>query len=201
MLIRFGIDKAPQLLLFLFYGHLMRPDISLLKRAAESTENSVLEKVAENPNAPPEILAELALKGDSRVREAVLKHPALDALAVYRIQLQLEEREKNKKAYEAMARRRDSPWALAEVAKNGVREARTLVASNSNTPLSALEQLLKDPERSVRAALAKNSSLPFNLRLQLTRDPSVSVRMELAPPSDRRSTPVEVLETLAADES
>ena len=175
--------------------------VSILKLAARSTENWVLENVAENPNTPPDILAKLALKGESGVREAVLKHPALDSLAVYRIQLQLEEREKNKEAYEAMARRRDSPWALAEVAESGVREARSLVASNSKTPLSALEQLLKDPKISVRAALAKNSSLPLNWRLQLTRDPSVSVRIALAEERSGQQTPVEVLEALAADES
>ncbi|MDY6804460.1 MAG: HEAT repeat domain-containing protein [Cyanobacteriota bacterium] len=175
--------------------------LSLLKRAAESTKNSVLENVATNPNTPPALLEELALKGKTTVREAVFKHSALDALAVYRIQLQLEEREKHRQAYQTLVRHTSIPQAFAEVAKSGDSDDRLYIAGSCKTPVSVMELLATDQDENVRRTLAENCSLPLDLRLQLTRDPSYGVRASLAKERYRFSTPVEVLETLAADES
>ncbi|MDY6804467.1 MAG: hypothetical protein SXA11_11765 [Cyanobacteriota bacterium] len=176
--------------------------VSLLERAAEEAgSDSTWERLAKNPRTPPELLELVALKADSRVREALFKHPALEPRAVYRIELKLEEQKQYQQDRQKMLRRSDSPYALAQLAEDGDRDFRFYAARNSKTPVSVLEQLAKDPVEGVRLELAQNPSLPLNLRLKLTDDLSSRVRMELARELYRQKTPAEVLERLAADSS
>ncbi|MBD3561300.1 hypothetical protein H6S82_21005, partial [Planktothrix sp. FACHB-1355] len=183
---------------------------SLLRRIADELQphNYLLRTIAENPNAPADLLIRFVklpdedpLHGNLSMLDLVAKNRNLPILERYRLVLEKEQDQENAKAREFMSRRPNSPFALAEVLKSGDRNALYNAARNFLTPVHILEQLAKHPDETVRSVLLDNQNLPLKIRLELTRDPSDSVRRGLAYKSSHRETPVQVLEILANDES
>lgn len=182
----------------------------LLSWGDNARSRSILVALAGNTHTPPnalaklptDILEELALnKGKDGVREEAFKNSNIDPLIVYRIELESQAAEEIAKANEFFASRLHSPYAIAQVLRNGDLASRMKIARDRRTPVNILEQLAKDPDESVREYLAANPNLPLTSRLELTRDPSFKVRSALARKQSNRSTPIEILESLANDES
>ncbi|MBW4532380.1 MAG: hypothetical protein KME09_00405 [Pleurocapsa minor HA4230-MV1] len=182
--------------------------VHLLRQTVEEIENNsglshTLVDVAKNPNTPIDLLEKLALnKGNYGVREAVLKNPNIDYLTLYKIKLQIQEKEENDKANQILAKRTDSPYALARVLETGDRNVKISAARNPKTPIQVLEQLAKDQDETVRSVMAQNQNLPLNILLELAEDSSVRIRLNLAHKNNysKIKTPVQLLEKLAKDE-
>ncbi len=64
-----------------------------------------------------------------------------------------------------LVRRLDSPYALAQVVKNGDRHAKILAAHNPKTPISTLAQLAKDSDTVIQSYVSNNPSLPPDILL------------------------------------
>ena len=176
--------------------------VSILRQAAQEDNSSTLKLLAKNPSTPTDILEELALnKGKDGVREEAFKNPNLDPLIIYQFELESQAAEEIAKANELFASRLHSPYAIAQVLRNGDLASRMKIARDYRTPVNILEQLTRDADESIRVYLAENPNLPLTSRLELTRDPSFKVRRALARKQFKRPTPVEVLEQLANDES
>lgn len=183
---------------------------SLLRRIADLPlpHDSVLRLIAENRNAPADLLLRFARQPHDRptssnvtMLDLVLKNPNLPVLERYRLLLEQEEHKENAKSREFMSCRPQSFYALGEAIESGDRTALFNAARNPNTPVSILAQIAKHPDEIVRRVLTDNPDLPLNIRLELIRDPSVSVRCALAHKHYDRQTPVQVLELLANDRS
>lgn len=176
--------------------------VSILRQAAQQDNSYSLKLVAENPSTPIDLLKDLALnRGKDGVRETALKNPNLDRFAAYQIQLELQAQEEAVKASQELAKRPDSPYALAQVLEKGDRNAKLTAARSNKTPIQVLEQLAKEPDETVRQVVLQNSNLPLKSLLELTQDKSVNVRLSLAYKSSRQTIPVQVLERLTQDES
>ncbi|MEG3895206.1 MULTISPECIES: hypothetical protein [unclassified Microcoleus] len=176
--------------------------VSILRQAAQQDNSSTLKLLAKNPSTPTDILEELALnKGKDGVREEAFKNPNLDPLIIYRFELESQAAEEIAKANEFFASRLHSPYAIAQVLRNGDLASRMKIARDRRTPVNILEQLARDPDESVRQVVVNNPNLPLSIHLELTHDPSDRVRRALATKSSGRSTPVEILEQLANDKS
>ena len=175
--------------------------VNILRQAAQQDNSYTLKLVAENPNTPIDLLRDLILnRGKDGVREAALKNSNLDRFAAYQIQLELQEREETVKATQELAKRPNSPYALATVLE-GDRNAKLIAARSPKTPIHVLQQLAKDPDETVRQVVLQNPNLPLKSLLELTQDKSVNVRLSLAYKAPRQTTPVQLLERLAQDES
>ena len=165
-------------------------------------ENSTTRRyIAENPNAPTDILFQLASDSDPSVREKALQNPSLTSLQRYHVLLQQDEVAETRKANELLARRVDSPYALAQVVEKGDRQAKITAARSPKTPLTVLEQLATDADETVRSVVLQNRNLPLNIQLLMTHDPSVNIRCALVRQQTHQDTPVALLEQLANDES
>lgn len=176
--------------------------VSILRQAAQQDNSSTLKMLAKNPSTPTDVLEELALnKGKDGVREEAFKNSNIDPLIVYRIELESQAAEEIAKANEFFASRLHSPYAIAQVLRNGDLASRMKIARDRRTPLNILEQLARDPDESVRQVVVSNPNLPLSIHLELTHDPSDRVRRALVTKFSGRSTPVEILEQLANDKS
>ena len=159
--------------------------VHLLQQTARQIENSsglshTLVEIAKNPNTPITLLKELALhKSAYGVIETVLKNPNLDRLTVYEIQLQVEEQKAIQQANQALAKRTDSPYALAKVLETGDQNAKLTAARNRKTPVSVLEQLAKDKDEIVRQTVAQNPNISLKIAEQLAQDTSSKVQLSL----------------------
>ena len=183
-----------------------------LAQLAEDDNNLTRGWVAENPGTPVEILIKLArlpihkkvgsnVVIDRNVREAVFKNPHFPPLERYNILLEEDAVEETAKAHQLMARRSDSPYALAQVLEKGDRNAKITAVRSPKTPIHILEQLAKDADESIRSIVLENSNLPLSSHLKLTQDASVNVRANLASHRKNRTVPIQVLEILARDNS
>jgi hypothetical protein len=181
--------------------------VHLLEQAVEQIENSsglshTLVDVAKNPNTPIDLLKQLALnKGNYGVSQAVLQNPHLDHLTKYKIQLELQKREETSQANQLLANRPNSPYALAQVLETGDQNAKITAARSNKTPITILEQLAKDSDATIRQVVCQNPNLPLPILLDLTQDENVNVRLTLVRNSRNKTTPREILERLAQDES
>ncbi|MEM8677681.1 MAG: hypothetical protein AAGF83_28055, partial [Cyanobacteria bacterium P01_G01_bin.67] len=183
--------------------------VHLLQKTVEEINNSsglshTLVEVAKNPNTPVILLKKLALsKGSYGVIETVLNNPNLNRSTAHEIQLQVEEAKEIRKANQILAKRTDSPYALARVLETGDLNAKISAAKNRKTPIQVLKQLAKDEDKTVRQIMAQNKNLPLDILLELADDSSVIVRSNLAYKNthSKIKTSVELLEKLARDES
>ncbi len=183
----------------------------LLAELANSSDNIIRHYIAKNPSTPVEILIQLTEDDDQQVRECALKNPhvpILEAhhqmqLGVYKLSLAQTEAEETANAHQLMARRADSPYALAQVVEKGDHNSKLTAARSNKTPIQVLQQLAKDADEAVRQAVSQNANLPLNNLLELARDPSLNVRSNLAykPSHSKTPTPIQLLEILAQDES
>ncbi len=182
----------------------------LLRRIADERQESLWRTLAKNPNTPPNLLIrflheEVEKKVYSNVTmfDIVIANPNLPILERYRLLLGKEEAQEITNAHQLMARRTDSPYALAQVVEQGDQKAKLIAARSNKTPIQILEQLAKDPDETVRQAVSQNSNLPLNLLLGLARDSSIKIRQTLAYKSshNKTPTPIQLLEILAEDES
>jgi len=90
----------------------------------------------------------------------------------------------------------ESPDMLARLAADPKADVQAAVASNKNTPISALEKLSVSKSVTVRGEVAFNESTSPSVLEQLASDPDVHVRELVA---QKRNTPPSVLEQLASD--
>ncbi|MEM8777868.1 MAG: hypothetical protein AAGF26_03155, partial [Cyanobacteria bacterium P01_G01_bin.49] len=159
--------------------------IHLLKQTVEQIENSsglshTLVEVAKNPNTPIVLLEELALsKSSYGVAEAVLKNPNLDLQSIYEIQLIIQKEKEIQQVNQILAKRTDSPYALAKVLETGDQNAKLLVAKNRKTPIKVLEKLAKDEDETIRQTVAQNLSISQEIAQQLAEDKSINVQLSL----------------------
>jgi hypothetical protein len=188
-------------------------DTQQLDNLSNSNWDWIRLAVAQNPSASEATLLKLAEdqafkiqslnKGNHGVREAVLKNPNIDCLTLYKIKLQIQEKKENDKANQILAKRTDSPYALARGLETGDRNVKISAAKNPKTPIQVLEQLAKDQDETVRSVMAQNQNLPLNILLELAEDFSVRIRLNLAHKNNysKIKTPIPLLEKLAKDES
>jgi hypothetical protein len=169
---------------------------TVLAVIAEHPEKAVQVAVAEHPNATEEIWR--LLPSQQSVIIEPPKNPSLPLLERYRLLLAEEEEQETAKAHKFMARRSDSPYALAQVLEKGDRNAKLTADRHPKTPIQVLEQLAKDADETVRLVASQNSNLPLSSLLELAQDPSMSVRLNL---TYKKTAPVQLLERLAQDES
>jgi hypothetical protein len=184
------------------------PDFLIRRLVNDRRADYVWRIVAEYANAPVDVLLKILYeepegKVNSNVStiDYALKNPNLPILERYRFLLSQEESQETARANELLARRPDSPYALAQVVEKGDRNAKITAARSLKTPIAVLEQLASDADETVRSVLLENQNLPLNTRLSMTRDPSLNIRCALARKHTYRDTPVAVLEHLANDES
>lgn len=182
----------------------------LLRRIADERKEYLWRTLAENPNTPTDLLirflheeVEKTVYSNETMFDIVIANRNLPILERYRLLLGKEEGQEITNAHQLMARRSDSPYALAQVLEKGDQKAKLIAAGSNQTPIRVLEQLAKDPDETVRQAVSENSNLPLNNLLELARDQSVNVRSSLAYKSFYNKTPtsVQLLEILAQDES
>ncbi len=103
-----------------------------------------------------------------------------------------------------MARRLDSPFALAQVLEKGDRKSKITLARNSKTPASIIERLVRDDDEGISKLAVENPNLPFNTALELARNSSVGIKLSLFRQTNFRNTPPtppQLLEILSQDES
>lgn len=151
-----------------FDSQLPLDDMELRKLALESTSPEVLErlskfkssdsnwawdirqKVAENPNTPPELLTKLSSDREGSVRIAVAKNP------------------------------NTSPEILNKFSKlrgNSTYDLlRRYSGSNPNTPISTLKRLANDYDSSVRLSVASNPNTPSEVLTKLARESMLQIR-------------------------
>ena len=173
-------------------SHLLRKAVSELKKE-EKSQDYLLEKIARNPNAPKDLLAELLDDGFSN---DVLRNPSLNTLDKYQFELQIKQKEERQQALDLLSQRIDRPYAMELVIESGNFDAKRTIALNRETPVRILEKLAQDSDDTVRLAVSNNSKLPLYIAWQLTQDSNYKVRQALA----RRRSEIEILEILAKDE-
>ncbi|QIR38607.1 hypothetical protein HCG51_19155 [Tolypothrix sp. PCC 7910] len=182
----------------------------LLRRIADDRKEYLWRTLAENPNTPADLLlrflneeVEKTVYSNTTMFDLVIAHPNLPVLERYRLLLEKAEAQEITNAHQLMARRADSPYALAQVVEKGDRNSKLTAARSNKTPIQVLQQLAKDADEAVRQAVSKNANLPLNKLLELARDPSVNVRSNLAykPSHSKTPTPIQLLAILAQDES
>ncbi|MEH1942264.1 MAG: HEAT repeat domain-containing protein [Nostoc sp.] len=188
----------------------------LLRRIADERKEYLWRRLAENPNTPTDLLmrflheeVEKTVYSNETMFDIVIANPNLPILERYRLLLGKEEAQEIANAHQLMARRTDSPYALAQVLVKGDQKARIIVAHSNKTPIPVLEQLAKDADETVRKAVMGNSNLPLSTLIELTQDTSDKIRLNLAYILRNRSTnrsrkeevPVVLLERLARDEN
>ncbi|BAZ01968.1 leucine rich repeat variant [Tolypothrix tenuis PCC 7101] len=192
----------------------------ILAELAKSSDSIIRCYVGKNSSTPLEALIELMKDSNLQVRECVLRNiniPYLEEhqrimieeeykqmiLGRYRLLLSQLDTEEITNAHQLMARRTDSPYALAQVLEKGDRNSKLTAARSNKTPIQVLQQLAKDADEAVRQAVSQNANLPLHNLLELARDPSVNVRSNLAykPSHSKTPTPIQLLEILAQDES
>ncbi|BAY26877.1 leucine rich repeat variant [Calothrix sp. NIES-2100] len=188
----------------------------LLRRIADERKEYLWRKLAENPSTPTDLLmrfldeeVEKTVYSQETMFDIVIANPSLAVLECYRLLLGKEEAQEITNAHQLMARRVDSPYALAQVLEKGDQKARITAVQSNKTPISVLKKLAKDPDENVRKAVMGNSNLPLNMLIEFTQDVSDKVRLNLAYILRNRSTnryrpqevPVVLLERLARDEN
>jgi hypothetical protein len=179
----------------------------LIRQLANDRRDFIWRNIAEYANAPVDVLLKFLYeepegKVNSNVStiDYVLKNRNLPILERYRFLLSQEESQETAKANELLARRLDSPYALAQVIEKGDRNAKITAARSPKTPIAVLAQLARDSDETVRQTVVSNPNLPHSLFITLTDDSSIKVRTTLASiklPSDILP---QVLERLANDE-
>ncbi len=131
--------------------------------------------------------------------DTVMEHPKMrSSLEGYRWRLEKEEERELIETNQILVRRLDSPYALAQVVKNGDRNAKIAAARNPKTPISILTQLAKDADTVIRSYVSNNPSLPLDLLLELVRDPDAKVRQSA---SNNPNLPLASLLELTLDPS
>ncbi|MBD2206119.1 hypothetical protein H6G33_28340 [Calothrix sp. FACHB-1219] len=189
--------------------HLATPEY-LLRRIADERKEYLWRTLAENPNTPADLLlrflnekVEKTVYSSTTMFDLVIAHPNLPVLERYRLLLEKAKAEEITKAHQLMARRADSPYALAQILEKGDRNSKLTAARSNQTPIPVLQQLAKDADEAIRQAVSKNANLPLNKLLEFTKDPSFHVRSNLAykPLHSKIPTPIQLLEILAQDES
>jgi hypothetical protein len=183
---------------------------SFLRKIADLPQphDSILRTIAENKNAPADLLIKFVrhphehqTHSNVSMYDLVIGNPSFPIVECYRLILEKEEAEEIAKAHQLMARRSDSPYALAQVLEKGDRNAKITAARSPKTPIHVLEQLAKNADESIRSVVLENSNLPLSSRLELTQDISVNVRGGLASHRRNRTVPNQVLEVLVKDKS
>ncbi|MBD2206121.1 hypothetical protein H6G33_28350 [Calothrix sp. FACHB-1219] len=181
---------------------------SALAELAQDTNSATRNWVAENPGTPINILLQLAKQplektsnNVANIRGNIIKNPHLSARERHRILLAIAEEQEITEAHQLMARRADSPYALAQVLEKGDRNSKITAARSHKTPIQVLQQLAKDADETVRSVVSENANLPLSNLLELTQDSSLNVRAGLARKRLHKPTAVEVLQHLANDES
>lgn len=182
----------------------------LLRQLALEDNPELLRRIASNTSAPTDLLISLAnrpveqtINNVKPIRERVLNNPSLPNLKRYRLLIEKEEEKENEKANQILAKRTDSPYALARVLETGDRNVKISAARNNKTPIQLLEQLAKDEDETVRKVVAQNHNLPLSSLLELAEDSSVGVRLWLAnkTSNSKIQIPLQLLEKLAKDKS
>ncbi|BAY81094.1 leucine rich repeat variant [Calothrix parasitica NIES-267] len=161
--------------------------VTILRQAAETDNSYTLRLIAENPNTPKDLLFRLlnekvdgkAYKNSS-IFDSVLRNPNLSVLERYQSLLEKEIDENTAQVHEFMARRSDSPYALAQVVENGNQNAKLIAARNRNTPVSILEQLARDSNETLISVLVQNPNLPSDCLIELAQNSKLNVQLAIA---------------------
>ena len=183
----------------------------ILRKIADEAGTYWWEILAENTNTPIDLLFRF-LKGklDKRfhsgesIVDLVISNPSFPFLERYRLLLEKKNEEITAQVNEFMARRSDSPFALAQVVNNGDHNSKITLARNSKAPGSIIQRLVKDDDDFICRLAAENPNLPFSTALELARNSSVGVKLSLIGQIYFGNTPPtspQILEILAEDES
>ncbi len=152
---------------------------SALEELAKDENRTTRNWVAENPGTPSHILMNLARDSDNNVIESALKNPNLPILNRYKILLEQEKQRKIEKSNQILAKKIDSPYALAIVLETGDQNIKLSLARNSQMPIKILEQLAKDEDEMIRQTIAQNPSISKEIAEQLAQDKSIKVQLSL----------------------
>jgi hypothetical protein len=150
-------------------------------------------KIAENPNAPVEILTRLSGDEDSGVRIAVAENPKTPVETLTRLS-----GDEDSGVRIAVAENPKTPTeTLTRLSGDEDFAVRMAVAENPKTPTETLTRLSGDEDFAVRMAVAQNPNTPVEILTRLSGDEDSGVRRAVAENPD---TPVETLITLSGDE-
>lgn len=184
------------------------PSISeqLLHRLVDTKSDSLWRTIARYSSASAEVLlrmvhepSENPVHSSTSTTECVIQHANFPLLERYRYELSQAELAAETQANSVLARRPNSPYALAQVVERGDQKAKLAAARNPQTPVATLQALATDSDEIVRRVVTENSNLPLSTRLEMMSDKSIGVRLNLARNRHKYIAPLEILTGLAND--
>jgi hypothetical protein len=127
--------------------------------------------ILRNPNMPAKVLREYAKKGDSKDKIAIAENPNAP-VDVLKSLLEDEQYNKDEKyaKYDVLVNPNIPVDILQTYVKSKDVEARRGVATNLNTPESILLELSKDSDPQVRGYVGRNPSTPIEILNNLSKD-------------------------------
>jgi hypothetical protein len=182
-------------------------------------DRSHAQAIAQNPNAPRDVLLELSKDNNQLTRQYVaenpgtpldilltltngsaLKNPNFPPLECYRVTLANNLSNEQQQTSELIASLPlKTKLSLTQVVEGKELPAKFAIARDRQTPIEILEKLAQDPNEDVRSIVANSQNLPLETLLKLADDPSQKVRSQLVRQQSNRSTPIEILIKLADD--
>ncbi|HAX78427.1 MAG TPA: hypothetical protein DCY88_22020 [Cyanobacteria bacterium UBA11372] len=148
-----------------------------------------LVNVASHQNLPVNLVEELALNKNSRLRAAIGRNPSTPVHILRKLA-----EDPNITVLKAVAQNSNTPVdILIRFVVNPDFLVRMSLASNVKAPIVILESLVNDELELVRANLAKNVSAPIFILERLAQDPDESVREGV---TENSQTPASLLELL-----
>jgi hypothetical protein len=153
---------------------------AILERLARDEIAAVRAAVAQNPEAPRELVEALIGDRDRTVREAA-RARALAWRPAEAAELKELAAAPDKRVRMCVARARGAPGAvLARLARDRVFSVRRAVAENPGAPAEVLAALADDRDLFVRAALAENPGAPREALARLAEDTAAEIRAGIA---------------------
>ena len=170
-------------------GNSSTPLEVLTQMINSETDESVLQRLARNPNLTSDLLGLIAQTPDSSVRTLLIYHPNITA----KLWMQLA-RDETTSIRQAIATNSNIPEVLQNLYLDEDSDVRVKVAANSNLPPDFLEVLAIDSNASVRGAVAINPNTPQSVLENLAQDEKVEVRRAVA---QNPNTPAPIRQTLS----
>jgi hypothetical protein len=178
----------------------------ILQQIGENSQEIFWYAIIKNPNTPLSVLQHYAQQdpksfGINYTRnDLIVEYPKVSNLDNYRFTLWKVQEKEIQKANEILARRPNSPYALAQILERGDQKAKIIAARNSQTPIAVLRQLAKDSDDTVRHLVSQNPNLPHSDLIVLASDSIPTVRSAIASQKIPLEIQNRIFEELSDDE-
>lgn len=146
---------------------------NVLERLAKDPNSEVRWEIANNPNAPEDVLTNLSGAREESIRTAVAQNP----YTPWSILL-LMSKDSSKEVRKAVGENSQASELIFDMlVEDTEKEVRTSIAKNTKTQTQFLDKLAKDKDEIVRHAVAKNPNTPLGILDLLSKDDCSSVRV------------------------